>query len=95
MTDDNRSGRAPIAEDVARLAGVHRSAVSRTFTPGASVAPQTREKVLEAAAALGYRVNFLARSLSRQRSCTAIVHSHGVIHPTLLCSCVCPQPTVP
>ena len=68
MTDDNRSGRAPIAEDVARLAGVHRSAVSRTFTPGASVAPQTREKVLEAAAALGYRVNFLARSLSRQRS---------------------------
>lgn len=63
-----RPGRAPTAEDVARLAGVHRSAVSRTFTPGASVAPETREKVLEAARTLGYRVNLLARSLSHQRT---------------------------
>ena len=38
------------AEDVARLAGVSRSAVSRIFTPGASVSPAMREKVLEAAA---------------------------------------------
>ncbi|MBZ4307171.1 LacI family DNA-binding transcriptional regulator, partial [Mycobacterium tuberculosis] len=41
------------AEDVARLAGVSRSAVSRTFTPGASVSEKTRQKVLSAAEALG------------------------------------------
>ncbi|NBC35351.1 substrate-binding domain-containing protein [Novosphingobium sp. FSY-8] len=43
------------ANDVARMAQVSRSAVSRTFTPGASVAPDTRARVLAAAAALGYR----------------------------------------
>lgn len=41
------------AEDVARLAGVSRSAVSRTFTPGASVSEKTRQKVLSAAEAPG------------------------------------------
>ncbi|SOH92908.1 DNA-binding transcriptional regulator, LacI/PurR family [Monaibacterium marinum] len=56
------------ATDVANLAGVSRSAVSRTFTEGASVSPETRAKVMEAAEELGYRVNFLARSLIRQRS---------------------------
>ncbi|MBL3569512.1 LacI family transcriptional regulator [Rhodovulum sulfidophilum] len=56
------------AADVARRAGVSRSAVSRAFTPGASVAPETRARVLEAAEALGYRVNRLARTLHRDRS---------------------------
>ncbi|MCQ2006310.1 substrate-binding domain-containing protein [Rhizobium sp. NRK18] len=50
--------------DVARKAGVSRSAVSRTFTPGASVSPEVRAKVLKAAKALGYRVNRLAQSLN-------------------------------
>ena len=56
------------AEDVARLAGVSRSAVSRTFTPGASVSADVRTKVQEAAKALGYRVNRLARSLISDES---------------------------
>ena len=56
------------AETVARLAGVSRSAVSRTFTDGASVSEATRKKVLEAADALGYHVNHLARGLSHDRS---------------------------
>jgi DNA-binding LacI/PurR family transcriptional regulator len=51
------------SHEVAALAGVSRSAVSRTFTPGASVSSKTREKVLSAAAKLGYRPNALARSL--------------------------------
>ena len=67
-SDVTTAGRAPTADDVARLAGVSRSAVSRTFTVGASVAPATRKKVLQAADAIGYRVNFLARSLSQQRT---------------------------
>ncbi|MBB3298788.1 MULTISPECIES: LacI family DNA-binding transcriptional regulator [Rhizobium] len=56
------------AEQVAQLAGVSRSAVSRTFTPGASVAPATREKVLRAAQELGYHVNDLARGVLANRS---------------------------
>jgi DNA-binding LacI/PurR family transcriptional regulator len=56
------------AEDVARLAGVSRSAVSRTFTPGASVSVHVRQKVQEAATILGYRVNRLARSLISEQS---------------------------
>ena len=54
--------------DVAMLAGVSQSAVSRTFTPGASVAPATRERVLQAAAQLGYRPNAIARTLTTRRS---------------------------
>lgn len=54
--------------DVARLAGVSRSAVSRAFTPGASISAGARERVLEAAAALGYRVNHVARALNKQRT---------------------------
>lgn len=56
------------SRDVARLAGVSQSAVSRTFTPGASVAEDTRRKVLEAARRLGYRPNAHARSLITGRS---------------------------
>lgn len=54
--------------DVAKRAGVSRSAVSRTFTPGASVAPETRAKVMEAAQSLGYQVNILARSMNQGQS---------------------------
>lgn len=56
------------ASDVAKLAGVSRSAVSRSFTEGASVSPETRKKVMEAAEELGYHVNHLARSLIRNES---------------------------
>jgi DNA-binding LacI/PurR family transcriptional regulator len=42
--------------------------VSRTFTPGASVSPETREKVIEAARVLGYRPNAIARSLITRKS---------------------------
>jgi DNA-binding LacI/PurR family transcriptional regulator len=55
------------AKMVAERAGVSRSAVSRTFTDGASVSHETRRKVIEAAEALGYHVNHLARQL-RERS---------------------------
>src|ERR1700761_9544834 len=58
----------PSAHDVARLAGVSQAAVSRAFTPGASIAPATRDRVLEAAEALGYRPNLLARSLIKGKS---------------------------
>ena len=53
---------------VAKLAGVSQSAVSRAFTPGASIAESTRRKVLQAARKLGYQPNAIARSLSTKRS---------------------------
>jgi DNA-binding LacI/PurR family transcriptional regulator len=56
------------AEEVAQRAGVSRSAVSRAFTPGASVSEATRQKVLQAAEELGYQVNHLARGLMRNES---------------------------
>ncbi|MGU3574420.1 substrate-binding domain-containing protein [Brucellaceae bacterium C25G] len=61
--------RMPIsAQRVAERAGVSRSAVSRTFTEGASVSETTRAKVLKAAEELGYHVNHLARGLIRHQS---------------------------
>ena len=56
------------SNDVARLAEVSQSAVSRSFTPGASVAPETRARVLAAARKLGYRPNAIASTLSSRRS---------------------------
>ena len=55
-------------KDVADRAGVSRSAVSRTFTDGASVSAKTRIKVENAAIALGYAPNALASSLTTGRT---------------------------
>lgn len=68
QTRKDRARRAPTESDVAELAGVSQSAVSRAFTPGASVAEATRKKILQAAQALGYQPNLMARSLATRRS---------------------------
>lgn len=61
--------RAPVTvRDVAALAGVSVSAVSRAFTPDGSVSDDKRRRVLAAAETLGYRPNLLARSLVTRRS---------------------------
>jgi LacI family transcriptional regulator len=53
---------------VAERAGVSQSAVSRFFTPGASVSKKTADKVRMAAEDLGYRPNVLARAMASGRS---------------------------
>lgn len=55
-------------KEVAKRAGVSTSAVSRTFTEGASVSGKTRAKVEAAAQALGYAPNALASSLTTGRT---------------------------
>ena len=53
------------SQDVAKLAGVSQSAVSRCFTKGASISSRTKLRVLEAARKLKYKAlyfNFLAAS---------------------------------
>lgn len=54
--------------DVAQLAGVSQSTVSRVFGSGAGVTDAKREKVLDAAAKLGYQPNALARGLITKKS---------------------------
>ncbi len=54
--------------DVAKLAQVSQSAVSRSFSQDASVSADTRAKVLKAARKLGYRPNVIARAMISGRS---------------------------
>lgn len=56
------------ASDVAERVGVSKWTVLRAFKDGASIAPRVREQVLEAANALGFRPNLLARSLKQRRT---------------------------
>lgn len=56
------------AQDVADYAGVSRAVVSRALSDNGSIAPETKAKVIAAARALGYQVNFLAQGLNRKRS---------------------------
>lgn len=53
--------------DIAQAAGVSQSAVSRAFTPGSPIAGETRRRILEVAAELGYQPNALARGMSSAR----------------------------
>ena len=70
--------------DVALLAGVSTSAVSRTFTAGASVSPIMRAKVEVAAAELGYHPNFLAASLTTGRTKLIGLVSNNFHNPVFL-----------
>ena len=54
--------------EVAKLAGVSQSSVSRAFSQEGPVSVKTRRKVLEAARKLGYQPNAMARSLITRRT---------------------------
>lgn len=58
----------PTSYDVAQLAGVSQSAVSRCFRVGGSIAPQTRRRVEAAAKKLGYQPNAFASGLITKRT---------------------------
>lgn len=51
-------------KDIARLAGVSHSTVSRTLNHAPGVGPETRKRILEICRQYGYHVNQLGRSLS-------------------------------
>ncbi|KAA9029989.1 LacI family DNA-binding transcriptional regulator [Niallia endozanthoxylica] len=69
------------AKDVARLAGVSQSSVSRVFFGGASVSEKTRQKVLAAAEELGYIPNEFARSLITNKSKIIGLVMKGIKNP--------------
>ncbi len=71
-------------QDVAKRAGVSKSAASRTFTVGASVSKATRAKVEKAAAELGYTPNVLASSLTTGRTKLIGLISNNFTNPYFL-----------
>ena len=86
-TSSRRQGAHITSRDVAAMAGVSQSAVSRCFTPGASVAQETRERVLKIAAELGYRPNVHARNLITGRTRivgVVLAHLDNLFYPRFL-----------
>jgi DNA-binding LacI/PurR family transcriptional regulator len=71
-------------KEVAALAGVSRSAVSRCYTEGASVSPATRAKIKKAADQLGYHPNALASSLTTGRTKLIGLVSNNFHNPIFL-----------
>lgn len=81
MTD-----RPPTGTDVARVAGVSKSAVSRAFNGGV-VSEDARERIMEAANQLKYRPNIIARSLTTNESKLiglAITHLDNQFYPEMV-----------
>jgi DNA-binding LacI/PurR family transcriptional regulator len=69
--------RPPAMSDVARVAGVSHQTVSRVLNDHPSVRPETRERVLAAITATGYRRNTAARALVTRRTGTIGVVTSG------------------
>jgi LacI family transcriptional regulator len=61
-------------EEVARVAGVSKATVSRVLNDSPRISARTRARVQEVVRSLGYEPNYIARSLSKQKT-----HSIGVI----------------
>lgn len=64
----HRAARRPTIEDVARVAGVSRSTVSRVLNGGLHVRPEVISNVNNAVGVLGYSVNQAARNLASGRT---------------------------
>lgn len=77
---NDRPGRhsAPTIADVARLAGVSRAAASRALSnEPRPISAEKRERVIQAAASLGYKPNLLAQSLTTKTvNLVAVVVNH-------------------
>src|SRR4051812_32613259 len=78
MPNDPTRSRPLTIADVARRAGVSRAVVSRALSPEPRpVSADKRERVLKAAAELGFKPNLLARSLvSKSVNLVAVVVNH-------------------
>lgn len=70
--------------EVAVRAGVSRSAVSRAFTPGASVSPRARAAIEKAAVELGYSPSALASALSTGKTKLIGLVSNNFQNPVFL-----------
>ncbi|MGH3486381.1 MAG: LacI family DNA-binding transcriptional regulator, partial [Actinopolymorphaceae bacterium] len=78
------SGRAPTIRDVAAHCGVATSTVSRAFSHPGRVNPATRQRILDAAAEMGYRPNPIARALPSGRTRTLGLLVPDITNPFFL-----------
>jgi DNA-binding LacI/PurR family transcriptional regulator len=86
VSRDTASRRRATGLDVAGLAKVSKSTVSRVFN-GGFVSPEVRQRILDAASTLHYRPNPTARSLTMQRSNligVAITYMDNQLYPELV-----------
>lgn len=67
--------------DVAKLAGVTPTTVSRCINNRGYIREETRKRIYECMDDLGYRPNELARSLSKQRTDTIAIIVPHIAHP--------------
>jgi DNA-binding LacI/PurR family transcriptional regulator len=69
VTISNPNHARPLtSRQLAGLINVSQSAVSRAFTPGSSISPDLRERILRAARDYGYQPNAIASMLTRRRT---------------------------
>lgn len=70
MADDQpeHTKRPLTARQLAAMIGVSQSAVSRAFTPGKSISPDLRERILRSAQEFGYQPNAIASMLTTRRT---------------------------
>lgn|SRR5438309_9453681 len=88
--DDQRRARSIVTlEDVARVAGVHYSTVSRALDPSKvwRVNPATRKHVQAVARRMGYQRDMVASGLKRGRTHTVALWSPTSPIPSLRPSC--------
>ena len=74
-------GRRPTSIDVARAAGVSQSTVSRALSGEGPVSPDVRDRVMQAARALNYTPNAIARSLITQSTRIVGIVMAGMTSP--------------
>lgn len=75
------------ARQLAQMMGVSQSAVSRAFTPGTSISPELRQRILRAAEEFDYHPNAIASMLSTRRSNIAgivVSEMQNPFYPTLI-----------
>lgn len=68
-------------KDVARRAGVGVGTVSRALNGSGYISEETRKKILEAAKALDYQPNELAKNLSRNKTDFIGIMMPNLEHP--------------
>lgn len=71
----------PKLDDVARVAGVSPTTVSRVLNDRGYLSQATKDKVRAAVAEIGYRPNAIARSLQGSKSATVGIIFPSVAHP--------------